>query len=161
MLARLVLLFVTVPLLELVLLVWIGERIGLAATVALVMVTGVLGASLARWQGLATLARFQRATAQGRLPHREIAEGLLILVAAAVLLTPGLLTDLTGFLLLLPPVRRRAAAAVMRWAGTRMTVVTPAGRPAPSRPAGGPGEPGGEAIDVDFTVRDAADGDRG
>lgn len=120
MLARLALLFVTVPLAELALLVWVGRRMGLLPTVALVVVTGIAGAALARWQGLATLARFRAALDAGRLPHAELVEGMLILVAGAVLLTPGLLTDVGGFLLLVPPVRRfvrmRAMAAIgRRW----------------------------------------------
>jgi len=69
-------------------------------------VTGVVGAALARHQGLATLARLQTDLAQGRLPAEPIVEGALILVAAAVLLTPGVLTDAAGFLLLVPPFRR-------------------------------------------------------
>lgn len=120
MLARLALLFVTVPLAELALLVWVGRRMGLLPTVALVVVTGIAGAALARWQGLATLGRFRAALDAGRLPHRELVDGVLILVAGAVLLTPGLLTDVAGFLLLVPPARRfvrdRAMAAIgRRW----------------------------------------------
>jgi UPF0716 protein FxsA len=106
-LARLIALFVAVPVAELALLVWLGRRVGLVPTVALILVTGVLGAALARWQGLATLDRFRVAMATGRPPHREVVDGVLILVAGAVLLTPGLLTDAAGFLLLVPAVRRR------------------------------------------------------
>lgn len=135
MLARLVLLFVTLPLLELALLVWIGEHVGILPTVVLVVGTGVLGATLARLQGLRTLQRFQQAMGAGRLPHREILEGILILIAAAVLLTPGLITDLTGFLLLVPAVRRR----VVRWLARRLRE-----RLGPTAPPG--------TVDVDFTV---------
>lgn len=116
MLGRLILLFTLVPFLELALLIWIGRRIGALPTFALVVATGVLGASLARYQGLATWARFRRALEQGRLPGTELVEGLLILVAGAVLLTPGVLTDLAGFLLLTPPVRR----FLVRWAEPRL-----------------------------------------
>jgi len=151
MLARLALLFVLVPLLELALLVWIGERVGLLPTVALVVVTGILGAALARRQGLAAWRRFRAALAAGRPPHREIVEGLLVLVAGAVLLTPGLLTDAAGFLLMVPAVRRRAA----RWIGRRVTgrlVVVGSG-------AGGTGgrrmETGrGDAVEADYVVVD-------
>lgn len=121
MLARLALLFVTVPLAELALLVWLGSRVGLVPTVALVVVTGIAGAALARWQGLATLARFRAALDAGRLPHRELVDGVLILVAGALLLTPGLLTDLTGFLLLAPPVRRRVGERAVAAIGRRWT----------------------------------------
>ncbi len=143
MLPWLIVLFVTIPLAELALLVWVGGQVGLAATVALVIVTGILGASLARSQGLATLARFQRRLAAGELPHQDLVEGILILVAGAVLLTPGLITDVAGFLLLVPVVR----GAVRRWLvarfSARMVLVTPGGTAA-SGPTGasqrGPGQ---------------------
>jgi UPF0716 protein FxsA len=128
MLARLALLFVAVPLAELAILVWLGRRMGLVPTVALVVVTGILGAWLARRQGVATWSRFRAALDSGQLPHRELVEGVLVLVAGAVLLTPGLLTDVVGFLLLVPSVRHRvrdrAVAAIgrrwktpVRWTG--------------------------------------------
>ena len=119
MLARLSLLFVALPLAELAILVWVGRRMGLVPTVALVVVTGILGAALARWQGLATWRRFRAALDAGELPHREMVDGVLILVAGAVLLTPGLLTDIAGFLLLAPPVRRRVRERVVARIGRR------------------------------------------
>lgn len=105
MLVRLLLAFILIPLVELFLLVWIAGEIRFLPTVALVIVTGVIGAWLARQQGLQALARFRRATAEGRLPGREIQDGLLIAFAAALLLTPGLLTDFVGFALLIPATR--------------------------------------------------------
>lgn len=122
MLARLALLFVTVPLAELAILVWVGRRMGLVPTVALVVVTGIAGAALARRQGLATLGRFRGALDAGRLPHRELLDGVLILVAGAVLLAPGLLTDLAGLLLLVPPVRRLVRERAMAAIGRRWTL---------------------------------------
>ncbi len=112
---RLLLLFTTVPLIELALLVEIGKRVGLAATIALVLTTGVLGAWLAKREGLRTLARLRRELQQGRMPAEPLLDGLMILVAGAVLLTPGLLTDLFGFTLLIPPAR----AAVRRLVADR------------------------------------------
>lgn len=122
MLARLALLFVAVPLAELALLVWIGRRVGLVPTVALVVATGIAGAALARWQGMTTLARFRAAFDAGQLPHRELVDGVLVLVAGALLLTPGLLTDVTGFLLLIPPVRRWLRERAMAAIGRRWTI---------------------------------------
>lgn len=121
-LVRLILLFTTVPLLELALLLWIGSRVGVWPTIALILLTGVLGASLARYQGLATWSRFQRALEAGRFPGRELVEGLLILVAGAVLLTPGVLTDAAGFLVLTPPVRRWLAGRLGRRLRSRVVV---------------------------------------
>lgn len=161
MLGRLILLFITVPLAELALLLWIGSRVGVLPTVLLIILTGILGASLARHQGFATWRRFQAALDQGRIPGRELVEGLLILVAGAVLLTPGILTDTTGFLILVPPIRRLLAERIERAARGRLVIMGP-GRPAggaPRTPAGTPGRgPGGtgsaEVIDAEFEVVD-------
>ena len=102
MFLRLLLLFTVVPLVELFLLVKLGTVIGIGPTVLVVIGTGVLGASLARWQGLGVLRRVSEDLAQGRLPADALIDGLLILIAGAVLLTPGLITDALGFLLLVP-----------------------------------------------------------
>lgn len=125
MLARLALLFFTVPLAELAILVWVGRRVGLAPTVALVVLTGIAGAALARRQGLATLGRFRAALDAGRLPHHELVDGVLILVAGAMLLAPGLLTDLAGLLFLVPPVRRLVRERAMAAIGRRWTLPVP------------------------------------
>jgi UPF0716 protein FxsA len=117
---RLLLLFVVLPALELALLIEIGGRIGTPATLALIAVTGVVGAALARRQGLSVLRRLQEETAAGRLPTGPLVDGVLILVAAALLVTPGVLTDAFGFLCLVPAfrgfvkreVRRRLEGAV-------------------------------------------------
>jgi UPF0716 protein FxsA len=115
---RLLLLFTIVPLVELYLLITIGGVIGVVPTIAIVVGTGVLGAWLARQQGLAVLRRIQDEMAAGRLPTDALIDGLLVLVAAGMLLTPGLLTDTAGFLLLVPGsramVRRTVAAAMAR-----------------------------------------------
>lgn len=105
MFARLFLLFLVVPLVELFLFLVIGQRIGILPTFAIILLTGLLGAALARSQGMKAIAKYQQALAEGRLPHEAVIDGLLILVAGALLLTPGFLTDTIGFLLLAPPVR--------------------------------------------------------
>lgn len=165
---RLALLFVVVPLVELALLIQVGRWMGLLPTVALVVVTGILGAALARLQGLATLMRFRRAVNEGRLPHRELVEGMFILVAGAVLLTPGLLTDAAGFLLLVPPVRRALAARVLRWLQGRARVVVTTTRTGERGPERRPGvdpriedlrrgderEGDEEVVDVEFEVEE-------
>jgi UPF0716 protein FxsA len=104
---RLFLLFTLVPLLELFLLLRIGEAVGLLPTLALVLGTGALGAWLAKSQGTQVLARIRSETNAGRVPAQALVDGALVLVAGAVLLTPGLLTDLAGFLLLIPGSRAR------------------------------------------------------
>ena len=114
MFLRLLLLFTVVPLVELFLLVKLGTVIGIGATVLIVICTGVLGAWLARWQGLGVLRRLTEDVNEGQLPADALIDGLLILIAGAVLLTPGLITDALGFLLLMPQgravVRKKIAA---------------------------------------------------
>jgi len=115
------LIFLLVPVLEIYLLIEIGSLIGAVWTVTAVVGTAALGAGLVRRQGLAALARFRSTTQAGELPAVTIIEGLALLVAGALLLTPGFFTDLVGFLLLTPPLRQ---FLVRRWLAGR--VVTPA-----------------------------------
>ena len=103
---RLLILFIAVPVVELVLLIEIGQRVGTLATIGLIIGTGIVGASLARQQGISTLARLRKDLDAGQLPAEPIVDGVLILLAAAVLITPGVLTDLVGFLCLVPACRR-------------------------------------------------------
>jgi UPF0716 protein FxsA len=119
MFLRLLLLFTIVPLVELFLLVKLGTVVGVGPTVALVIFTGVLGAWLARQQGLGVLRRLSEDLAEGRLPAEALIDGLLILIAGAVLLTPGLLTDALGFLLLVPKSRAVVRKAVVARFGRR------------------------------------------
>ena len=114
---RLLLLFTVVPLIELALLIQIGEWVGLPATIVLVVLTGAIGAWLAKSQGVRALKRLQDELRQGRMPTEALLDGLMIFIAGAVLLTPGLLTDLFGFFLLVPAGRgavRRSVAARLR-----------------------------------------------
>lgn len=107
MFGRLLILFIAIPILELALFLKLGRLIGVVPTLAIILVTAVLGASLARRQGLQVVGRLQAEMAAGRLPHAEIVDGLLILMAGALLITPGFLTDGLGFLLLAPPFRAK------------------------------------------------------
>ena len=103
--AKLLLLFILVPATELALLIEIGSRIGTINTLLLIVVTGVLGASLASRQGLAVLRQIQDETVRGQMPASAIVDGVIILVAGIVLMTPGILTDILGFLCLIPATR--------------------------------------------------------
>lgn len=104
--ALLFLLFLLVPLVEIYFLIEVGDRIGAISTIGLVVFTAVLGAMLLRLQGLATLQRTRITMAQGQLPAIEMFEGVLLVFAGALLLTPGFVTDAIGFGFLLPPLRR-------------------------------------------------------
>ena len=104
----LLLVFFTVPLVEIYVLLEVGGVIGALPTIGLVVLTAVMGAGLIRAQGIATLGRVQRELERGELPAVGIIEAALLLVAGALLLTPGFVTDTIGFLILVPPLRRRA-----------------------------------------------------
>lgn len=105
-LGRLALLFVVVPIVELMLLIELGQLVGIMPTLALVVATGIGGAAMARAEGLRVLFQFQKELAEGRLPGQAMLDGASVLVGGAFLLTPGVLTDLLGFSLLFPPSRR-------------------------------------------------------
>ena len=99
-------LFLVIPFVEIYLLVEIGARIGAPWTILLVVLTAIVGAWLVRVQGLATWRRFQASLARNELPATALAEGLCLLIAGALLLTPGFFTDGVGFACLIPPLRR-------------------------------------------------------
>lgn len=106
--------FTAVPIIEMYLLITVGGYIGVAPTILFVMLTAVVGVTLLRWQGTQTLQRGMSRVGQGQLPGQEIAEGMMLAVAGALLLTPGFVTDTFGFLLLVPPVRKALAALAKR-----------------------------------------------
>jgi UPF0716 protein FxsA len=106
--------FTVVPLVELYLLIGLGRQLGVLPTLGLVLVTGLLGAWLAKREGRSVVRSWREATAQGRLPADGILSGALVLVGGVLLVTPGVVTDVAGFLLLLPPTRRLIAARLRR-----------------------------------------------
>ena len=102
---RLLLLFIVVPAVELALLIELGSRLGTLPTLGLIALTGIVGAYLARRQGLSVLRRAQEQMNRGELPAGSLGDGVMILIAGALLMTPGILTDVLGFSLLVPRVR--------------------------------------------------------
>lgn len=105
-------LFITIPLVEIAILIKIGSIIGAGYTIALVIGTAFLGVSLLRIQGISTLAKVQANISRGQLPATELIEGLILLISGALLLTPGFFTDTIGFLMLVPTLRQRLAETV-------------------------------------------------
>ena len=105
MFGRLFLLFTAVPLVELFFLIRLGQWIGALATVGIVLVTGTLGAYLARRQGSSVWRDIRQKMESGLFPGDELVDGLLIVLAGALLITPGILTDLLGFAVLFPVTR--------------------------------------------------------
>jgi UPF0716 protein FxsA len=104
--------FVVVPLLELYLLLWLGSLIGFWPTVVVVLVTGLVGGTLAKREGLKVWRDWRRALDELRPPEQGVVDGLLVLVGGAFLLTPGVLTDALGLALLVPWSRRRIASRI-------------------------------------------------
>ena len=135
MLLRLFLFFVLVPLVDITLLVLLSRHIPISVVIAIAILTGFIGAKLTRSQGTKAIQAFQTSTAQGRMPHAELVNGLLILIAGAVLLTPGFLTDAIGFLLLIPKTRSIAQRQVMSLLAKRFNISpSPSASENPSQP---------------------------
>jgi UPF0716 protein FxsA len=124
MLANLVLLFTVVPLVELALLVWIGGQTAWWVPIVFVLVTGMAGAALVRWQGWRIVSRIQTDLRAGRMPADAMVDGLLIVVAGVLLVTPGVLTDLAAVVLLVPLTRRLVKRQVAAWLQRQIRIQT-------------------------------------
>jgi UPF0716 protein FxsA len=133
----LVLLFIVVPIAELFVIIQVGEAIGVLPTIALLIADSILGSVLMKAQGRAAWRRFNAALAEGRIPHREVLDGALVIFGGALLLTPGFISDILGILLLLPPTRALVRGLVARRILPRL-VVSRFGAPAASAMGGGP-----------------------
>ena len=137
----LVILFLTVPVLEIFLLLKVGGLIGALWTIFLVVLTAVIGVSLLRLQGISTIQRLQECSARGELPAIPMIEGAFLLFAGALLLTPGFFTDAVGFAILFPPFRRYLAAQILT-RGVWMSANGSVGR--------SPGAPHSHTYDADY-----------
>ena len=123
-------LFIVVPLAELYVILKVGDAIGVLPTILLLAADSVLGSVLLRTQGRAVWRRFNEAMAAGRMPHREVQDGVAVIFGGAFLITPGFLTDIVGLLLLLPPTRAVILRIGTRVIAKRMAArVTVGGRP--------------------------------
>jgi UPF0716 protein FxsA len=166
----LVLLFIVVPIVELFVIIEVGQAIGIVPTLLILVGDALLGALLLRQQGRQAWRRFNAALDERRFPAREVADGLMIAIGGTLLLTPGFITDVVGLILLIPPTRAVVRGLLRRLVGRRFRVVSgPAawgyGRMRGGRPPGGPagsGRPptGERRYDVEGTAQDvSADGD--
>jgi UPF0716 protein FxsA len=170
----LLVLFVIVPIAELYVIVQIAGEIGILPTLALLVLDSVAGTLLMKSQGRAAWKRFNEATAEGRIPAREVADGALIILGGAFLLTPGFLTDIAGLVLLIPPTRalvRRVLSGMVKgrvamgpraahWGYTRMRSRRTGPRPAPGWPPPGPPPTGGSRPgDIEGTAQEIRDED--
>ena len=153
LLARLLALFILLPAVELALLVQVDRLIGFWPTIGLILATGLVGSLLARREGLSVWRRLNQRLAEGTLPGKELMDGVIILIAGALLITPGVLTDVIGFLGLLPPSRafirkiaqKRVQKAVQRGTitatGFTRTWTAPGASPGAPQPPGWQGTP--------------------
>lgn len=142
MAARLLLLFIIAPIVELWLLIKIGGMIGIVPTIALVLLTAAVGSQLVRRQGLAVMQRIREAQGRGEAPALPVLNGAALLLAGFMLLTPGFISDAIGFCLLVPKLRERIARALL----SRVVIMQPAGG------FGGPGSRGGPFGANDDTI---------
>ena len=138
----LTLLFIGLPMVEIYVLIQVGHQVGALWTVVLLVAIAAAGAALLRQQGLATLAAVQLAMGRGELPATTILEGLVLLLAGVLMVTPGFITDIAGFLCLLPPLRRALARAL----GARLILRTQRG------PGGNPAAASARVLEGDFRV---------
>jgi UPF0716 protein FxsA len=122
MLVPLVLLFIVVPIVEIYVIIQVGQAIGALPTIAILLLDSVLGSMLLRAQGRAVWRRFNEALAAGRMPHREVVDGVLVIFGGAFLITPGFITDVVGVVLLLPPTRALVRAWLARRLSRRVSV---------------------------------------
>ena len=120
-------LFTVVPAVELAILLKLAQLVNWGPTVALILVTGMLGAWLARREGVKTLSRIQADLQAGVAPTDALVEGVLILAAGLLLVTPGILTDLVGFAILIGPIRRRVRRRLAEALKRRIIVTGPNG----------------------------------
>ena len=137
--------FITIPLVEMIILIEVGGLIGAIPTVALVVLTATIGLWLLKLEGIATLARVQEKLNQGQIPETELLEGIMLLVGGALLLTPGFITDAMGFTCLLPGLRRPIARWIIRQGILKAMNVS-----GKSFRTDQPSQTGGTTIDGDF-----------
>lgn len=109
----LLILFISIPLLELYILIQVGGLIGIMPTIIICILTAIIGATLLRHQGLQTIARAQTKLSHGEVPAIDLLEGIMLLLCGALLLTPGFFTDCIGFLCLVPKFRTFVAASLL------------------------------------------------
>jgi UPF0716 protein FxsA len=154
--------FIVVPIIELYVIIKVGESIGVLWTVALLFADSILGGILMRSQGRAVWGRFTEALAAGRMPAREVLDGAFVIFGGAFLLTPGFISDIFGVLLLVPPTRAVIRNTVLRRFSARFAGAVQAQQFArarwgtPARPGGvRPGGPGGPGYDMEGTAREA------
>ena len=121
MFLKLLFLFIITPIVEMALLIELGKRIGTLQTIGIIVLTGIVGASLAKSQGLRIIRDIKQAVNDARIPHDQLIEGVLILIGGALLITPGILTDAIGFILVIPWTRKLVRERLKKYFSARIT----------------------------------------
>jgi len=149
MVVLLIVVFILVPIAELYVILQVGDAIGAPLTILLLVLDSLLGSVLLRSQGRTVWRQFNEVLAEGRVPHRELFDGIAVIFGGAFLITPGFLTDIIGLLLLIPPTRAVVRRIATGWLGKRFGltavmgaagVAGRAGRAARSKRSGDDGE---------------------
>ena len=140
----LIALFIIIPIAELYVILKVGDLIGTVPTLALLVADSLLGSWLIRSQGRVVWRRFQDTMQAGRVPHREVFDGVLVIFGGAFLITPGFITDIIGVLLLLPPTRSVFRRWLIRRGGRLVGISIATGRRTPP----------GQSFDVEGTARE-------
>jgi UPF0716 protein FxsA len=145
----LVILFIVVPIAELALLIQVGQVIGVWWTILLLVADALIGSWLLRTQSRAAWRRFNEALAGGRVPHREVVDGVLVIFGGVLLLTPGFITDIFGVLFLLPPTRVLLRGLLVRRGALKLMGAMPGTASPPSNGRYHPDDIEGVATDID------------
>jgi UPF0716 protein FxsA len=151
----LVILFIVVPVLELYVIIQVGQLIGIVPTLILLLADALLGSWLLKREGRTAWRRFNEALAARRFPGKEVADGVLIIIGGTLLLTPGFVTDIFGLFLLLPPTRAIARRVLKRLTIGRFMVVGVGGGPGPF--GGPPDGEGGSRSSRDYDFEGSAE----
>jgi UPF0716 protein FxsA len=155
-------LMIVIPILEIAVFIIVGRQIGLWPTLAGIVLTAVIGSAIIRHQGIGILAKARRSMEAGEAPVAEVLEGLALLLAGALLITPGFVTDTLGFLCLLPGLRRRIAAAfvarMLRKVKDHVRAGGDAAGPWAGGPRRGPAAPSQAGVTIEGEWKDLGDG---
>jgi UPF0716 protein FxsA len=145
----LIILFIVVPIAELAVLIQVGQLIGVWWTIALLIADALLGSYLLRTQTRTAWRRFNEALEQGRVPHREVIDGVLVIFGGVLLLTPGFITDIFGLLFLVPPTRVLLRALLVRRGALKLMGSMPGTATPPNGRFRHPDDVEGTAVDID------------
>ena len=157
MMLLLIVIFIVVPIAELYVILQVGDAIGAAPTILLLVADSILGSLLLRSQGRSVWRQFNAAIAAGRMPHRELFDGIAVIFGGAFLITPGFLTDVIGLLLLIPPTRALLRRIGAGWLGRRFGLSAAIGAAGVAGRAARASRPRDDGDTVEGTARESGE----